>query len=87
MEDSANRDRSIVVLQQTLVICTLYKDLANFLKMNALGRQNSRSQETFERLTLYEGRIADLRKRLMDAQDTRLESPREVARQSEAKHK
>ena len=53
--------------------------------MNALRRQNGRSQQTFERLTLYEGRIADLRKRLMDAEDTRLESPRELARQSEAK--
>ena len=55
--------------------------------MNALRRQNSRSQQTFERLTLYGGRIADLRKHLMDAEDTRLESPRELARQSEAKRK
>ena len=55
--------------------------------MKALRRQNSRSQQTFERLTLYEGRIADLRKRLMNTEDTRLESPRELARQSQAKRK
>ena len=55
--------------------------------MNALRRQNSGSQLTFERLTLYEGRIALLSEGLMDAEDTRLESPRELARQSEAKRK
>ena len=55
--------------------------------MKALRRQNIRSQQTFERLTLYEGRIADLRKRLMETEDTRLESPRELALQSEAKRK
>ena len=49
--------------------------------------ENSRSQQTFERLTLNEGRIADLRKRLMNTKDTRLKSPRERARQSEAKRK
>ena len=34
--------------------------------MNALRRQNSRPQRTFERWTLYEDRIADLSKRLKD---------------------
>ena len=46
-----SKHRSIVDLQQTLEICTLYEDSANFFKMNALRRQNSRPKQTFERWT------------------------------------
>ena len=44
-----SKHRSIVDLQQTLEICTLYKDPAKFLNMSASRRQNSRPQQTFER--------------------------------------
>ena len=44
-----SKHRSIVDPQQTLEICTLYQDSAKVQKMNALRRQNSRPQQTFER--------------------------------------
>ena len=53
-----SKHRSIVDLRQTLEIClytleiclnTLYEDSANFKKMNALQRQNSRPRQTERR--------------------------------------
>ena len=39
------------VLIRINTVCTLYKDWANFWKMNALQRQNSRPQQKFGRWT------------------------------------
>ena len=60
--------------QQTLIDP---RPSANYWIMYALI---TKIQHTFKRWTFYEGRIADLRKRIN-------ESPRELARQSEAKRK
>ena len=43
--EKLSKNRSIVDLQQTLEICTLYEDQQTF---NALRRQNKRPQQTLE---------------------------------------